>query len=302
MRRPHGALAGWTAGTWLALVPIAFPGQIAPSSPSAPSPPSPSAPPPSVSAPSDPPLEPPTVATIIKRFPTNEPVVAITFDACATKTHGYGFDRPVYDVLRADNVPATIFVSGRWVESHPDVMQELATDPLIEFANHSYDHPHMTRLASAAIETELDQTETALARYGKHSVAFRPPFGDFSQRVLQVARGRRLPPVLWDVVSGDPSAAVSADAMIRTVVKRTRPGSIVIFHINGRETKTATALPVILHELRARGFRFVHLSTLLYSTPAPAPAPAPITSGDPERDRPLEPMSMCGPLGAPACD
>jgi peptidoglycan/xylan/chitin deacetylase (PgdA/CDA1 family) len=212
---------------------------------------------------------------IIKRVDNPDMQVAMTFDACATNSYGYGFDRPVFEVLRREQIPSTIFVSGLWVESHPDEMKELAAEPMIEFANHSYDHPHMGRLTIPEIEDEMDRTEAALGRFGVRSVAFRPPFGEFSDRVLEVAHSKQLPAVLWDVVSGDPSAGTTAEAMIRTVVNKTRSGSIVIFHINGRATKTAQALPPILRQLRARQFHFVQLSTLLAwrNTSDPLPPP-----------------------------
>src|SRR5205823_519788 len=101
-----------------------------------------------------------------------------------------------------------------------------------------------------------------LARLGVRAVAFRPPFGDWSAQAQAVV-ARRLPVVEWDVVSGDPDARLSARAIVDNVVPKVRPGSIVIFHINGREQRTAEALPVVLATLRARGYRFVHLSELL---------------------------------------
>src|SRR5215831_15246729 len=85
-------------------------------------------------------------ASPIKRVAIAEPAVALTFDACATKTHGYGFDHAIFDIIKSEQIPATIFVSGRWVEMHPDAMEELTRDPLIEFGDHSYDHPHMSDL------------------------------------------------------------------------------------------------------------------------------------------------------------
>jgi peptidoglycan-N-acetylglucosamine deacetylase len=206
----------------------------------------------------------------IHHVETREPAVAITFDACATRTHGYGFDRKVYDVLKAMGVPATIFVSGRWVEFHPAEMTELARDPLVTFGDHSYDHPHMTHLTAARMGEEIDQTEAALARYGKKSVAFRPPFGDWNRRVLEVVRAHGLPTVTWDVVSGDPSARTTKAGMVRNVVGHAKAGSIVIFHINGRGWKTAEALPEILRALRAQGLRFVSMADLLTLTPAPS--------------------------------
>ena len=156
---------------------------------------------------------------------TGEPAVAITFDACAIRTNGYGFDAAVFDILKRERVPATIFVSGRWVELHPDAMAALVREPLVEFGDHSYDHPHMSRLPAA---DEIDRTEAALGRYGKHSVAFRPPFGEWSRRLVDVAREKGLPLVTWDVVSGDPSAKTTTAKMIQAVLEKTRPGSIVI--------------------------------------------------------------------------
>jgi peptidoglycan/xylan/chitin deacetylase (PgdA/CDA1 family) len=194
---------------------------------------------------------------------TGDSAIAITFDACAIRTNGYGFDAAVFEILKRERVPATIFVSGRWVELHPDAMAALAREPLVEFGDHSYDHPHMSRLPAAGMADEIDRTEAALARYGKHSVAFRPPFGEWSGRLVDVARDEGLPLVTWDVVSGDPSAKTTTAGMIRAVLGKTRPGSIVIFHINGRGRKTAEALPEILAGLRSRGFHFVPLSELL---------------------------------------
>jgi peptidoglycan/xylan/chitin deacetylase (PgdA/CDA1 family) len=203
----------------------------------------------------------------IHRVETREPAVALTFDACATRTHGYGFDRKVYEILKEGGVPSTIFVSGRWVELHGPEMAELARDPLVTFGDHSYDHPHMTHLSAARMARQIDQTEAALARYGKKSVAFRPPFGDWSQRVIDVVQERGLQTVTWDVVSGDPSARTTKAGMIRNVVGHARAGSIVIFHINGRGRKTALALPEILRALREQGLRFVSLADLLALAP-----------------------------------
>src|SRR5437762_1170862 len=55
----------------------------------------------------------------VRHVDVDRPMVALTFDACATKRKSYGFDRGVYDALKADKVPATIFASGRWLSMHP---------------------------------------------------------------------------------------------------------------------------------------------------------------------------------------
>jgi peptidoglycan/xylan/chitin deacetylase (PgdA/CDA1 family) len=85
----------------------------------------------------------------------------------------------------------------------------------------------------------------------------------YSARTLKAASDRHLPTVLWDVVSGDANGHVPPIKMIEGVIRSVRPGSIVIFHINGRGTYTKDALPAIIHVLRERGLRFVPLSQLL---------------------------------------
>jgi peptidoglycan/xylan/chitin deacetylase (PgdA/CDA1 family) len=211
----------------------------------------------------------------IHYVPIDGSAIAITFDACATLSQAYGFDRAVFDTLKRERVPATIFVSGRWIEGHAAVMAELAADPLIEFGDHSYDHPHMISLPPLQMEQEVDETEAALARFGKKGVAFRPPYGEWNLEVLQMLERKRLPAVLWDVVSGDPSVGTTAAGILRTVLRKTRPGSIIVFHINGRGWKTAEAMPSVISELRMRGFRFVHLSEMLAARQTAHPAPPP---------------------------
>ena len=213
----------------------------------------------------------PPLSRPISRVTTHEPAVAITFDACATKKGWYGFDRDVFDILKREQVPATIFVSGRWVDTHPEAMGDLTSDPLIEFGDHSYDHPHMTQLPAERVGEEIDQTEAALGRYGRHSVAFRPPFGDWNRRVIEIVHGKNLPTVTWDVVSGDPERSRPPRRHDPRGASATRAPDR-----SSSSTSTAAAgrpheaLPAILSGLRERGFRFVPLSELMRGGGPPA--------------------------------
>lgn len=200
-------------------------------------------------------------AMAIERVETAEPVVALTFDACPTKASPHGFDREVFDILRTERVPATVFVSGQWVERHPAEARTLAAEPLIEFGNHSFAHPPFSRVSERRLRAEIAATDRIIARLGRKSVGVRPPFGDWSPGVLELTN--QAPLVLWDVVSGDAGGHVPVERMVDDVSRRTRKGSIVIFHINGRGPGTKAALPEIIRRLRARGLRFVHVSELL---------------------------------------
>jgi peptidoglycan/xylan/chitin deacetylase (PgdA/CDA1 family) len=212
-------------------------------------------------APEPPRIEVPRIA--VGRVATDEPVVTFTFDACATGEQANGFDRAIFEILKREQVPATVFLSGRWIETHRDEARELAAEPWIELGNHSYSHPRLVGLPEARVADEVGRTEELIAQLGRHSVAFRPPAGVWDQRTLKVAAGWHLPVVLWDVVSGDAGGHIPAPGIVDFVSRSVRAGSIVIFHINGRGPHTKEALPTIIQNLRQRGFRFVRLSELL---------------------------------------
>lgn len=204
---------------------------------------------------------------------TQDPVVALTFDACATSAQANGFDRAVFDILKREEIPATVFLTGRWIEFHPAEARELAAEPRIELGNHSYSHPILTGISAERLSEEVARTESLIADLGRRSVALRPPAGVWNPRVVQAGLSRGLPTLLWDVVSGDAGGHVPAPIMVQEVIQKVRPGSVVIFHINGRGPYTKDALPEIIHTLRARGFRFVHVSELL-ATPGAHSQPA----------------------------
>ena len=85
--------------------------------------------------------------------------------------------------------------------------------------------------------------------------------------------------VHWSWASGDPSPLESRDGLVRRAQTLTKPGNILIFHINGRGVHTADALPIIVAQLRERGFRFVKLSDYL-GDHHPQTAPAQVSVSD----------------------
>ena len=199
----------------------------------------------------------------IARVRTQEPVVALTFDACATLKQDNGFDREVFDILKREQIPVTVFPTGRWIETHPAEAKELAAQAWIEFGNHTYSHARMPRIPRRKAVEQIVRTEAIIAELGRKSVAFRPPAGAWNRSVVRMAAKEHLPTVEWDVVSGDAGGHIGAEKMVATVLAAAKAGSIVIFHINGRGPHTKEALPDIIRGLREKGLGFVSLSDLL---------------------------------------
>ena len=247
----------------------------------------------------------PAARFAIRAVTTSEPVVALTFDACATLKQANGFDRKVFEVLAAEQIPATLYLSGRWVEKHPISSKALAAAPFLELGNHTYSHPRLTLLRKQRLRWQIRSTSKILEKcLGRKPLSLRPPAGAWNADVVRAASQEGLPVVTWSVVSGDVGGRLPPRRMVERVLEQTKPGSIVIFHINRREPSTKRALPGVIAGLRERGFRFVTVSQLLAlrdATPEPA---RPSRFGYHARRRPPQPApsaeGQAQPISRPA--
>ena len=208
-----------------------------------------------------PPL-PPVTPQVITHGSRTDKVVALTFDACQTHKMS-GYDSKIIGILRATHTPATLVLGGRWMETHAAAARSLGADPLFEIGNHSYLHPHMKTLTAAAMRQELQETQDVQYRLmGHQGRLFRPPYGEYNPTLVSEAARMGLKTLTWEVVTGDPDPHVTAPDIVRTVLARTHPGSVVIMHVNGRGWHTAEALPAVIRGLHKRGYRFVTVSQL----------------------------------------
>lgn len=87
--------------------------------------------------------------------------------------------------------------------------------------------------------------------------------GTCNADVLEMLAARGVAAIQWDVVSGDAARGRTARRIAEVVSKQSKPGSIVIFHANGRGHGTAQALPGLISAFRERGYEFVTVSELL---------------------------------------
>ena len=189
--------------------------------------------------------------------------VALTFDACATRPPS-GYDEEVIRVLIETRTPATLFLGGKWMLEHAEPTRRLAASDLFELGNHSFLHPHMTRIPDDAVRRELEWTQIVMySLTGRLSSLYRPPFGEHDERISRIAANLGLTTVQFDLASGDPDPTASKKRLVRSVRERAANGSIVVMHMNGRGWNTAQALPGIIDELRQKGFRFVTVGDML---------------------------------------
>ena len=98
---------------------------------------------------------------------------------------------------------------------------------------------------------------------GKRPIYFRFPGGNYDERTLRIVEGLGYKVVHWTFPSGDPDKRITPQRLASHVINNTKPGAILIFHANGRGYSTGEAMPIIVEELKKRGYNFVRLEEYL---------------------------------------
>ena len=184
-----------------------------------------------------------------------EDTLAISFDA------SWGGDKTLrlLDILDEYGVKTTFFLVDIWVKNYPDLVREIAARGH-EIGNHSTTHPHMSQLDEQQISEELaTQAAHVQALTGTKPTLFRPPYGDYNDRLIRTARAQGYEAIQWSVDSQDWKNRGTEDVVNRA--KKAQSGDIVLFH-NDAEF-TVDALPTILEDYKARGLQIVPVSQIL---------------------------------------
>ena len=175
--------------------------------------------------------------------------IAISFDAA------WGGDKTekILDILDEYGVKTTFFMVDIWTQRFPDLVKEIIARGH-EIGNHSTTHPKMSTLSRDQIRQELDtMADNAQALTGVRPILFRPPYGDYNNDVVLVARASGYVPVQWSVDSLDWKNK-GVQPLIDRATKNVKSGDIVLFHNDSKYI--LDALPTILKSYREQGSRW----------------------------------------------
>src|SRR5438067_12715348 len=197
------------------------------------------------------------------------PYIAMTFDDGPSAK----LTPKLLDLLAAHHIKATFFLIGENVAEHPEIVAREVREGH-EIANHSWSHPNLAKMSDDGVRGQLRKTEDAIrSAIGNRPTLMRPPYGSISTRQKKWINhefGYKI--VLWDV---DPLdwRRPGPNVVCNRIVKNTRAGSIVLAH--DIHPGTIEAMPCVLNQLEAKGFKFVTVSELIaMETPIP-PKPSP---------------------------
>jgi len=203
------------------------------------------------------------------RLNTDQKVLALTFDACGGPK-GSNYDEKLIRYLENEKIPATLFVSGKWVDANSDILQALSRNPLFEIENHGLNHKPCSTIGRSAYgikgtkntreifdEIELNGLKL-LNLTGRKTKYYRPGTAYSDEICVEIANALGYEVVNFSV-RGDAGATYSKK-QVKEALLSSAPASIVLIHMNHPEGQTAEGIAEAIPELRKRGFRFVKLT------------------------------------------
>lgn len=172
------------------------------------------------------------------------------------------YTAPVLEILAKNDIKALFFVVGVEVERYPGLLAEISRQGHL-IGVHTYTHRDITRLTEAELRQEIMLTSRLITEItGQEPLYFRPPRGKHSPEALETVRRMGLVTVMWD--DGLERRGVKDPSrLVRAMVGRIQhqPNPIILLHDGDPSrqydrTPTVRALPLLVEQLRARGYGF----------------------------------------------
>ena len=203
------------------------------------------------------------------RLNTNQKVLALTFDACGGP-RGSNYDEKLIQFLEKEKVPATLFLTGRWIHANSYFLQGLLRNPFFEIENHGLNHKPCSATGRSAhgikgtknVGEIFDEIELNALRIqsisGRKPRYYRPGAAYCDEVCVEIANSLGYEVVNFNV-RGDAGATYSKK-QVEEALLHSAPASIVLMHMNHPESQTAEGVIAALPELKRHGFGFVKLS------------------------------------------
>lgn len=178
------------------------------------------------------------------RINPSEKVIYLTFDDGPIPE----ITPKVLEILDDFDVKATFFCVGDNVRKHPEVYKEVISRGHA-VGNHTFNHiKGFDYLADEYVENVKKASEYI------QSGLFRPPHGQITPKKIKRLRAD-YKIIMWDIITYDYDKTFSAAKIMRLIRRKSRNGSIVVFHDSLKSEKNVLeALPKALRFWKEEGY------------------------------------------------
>ena len=207
-------------------------------------------------------------------LPLEDHEVVLTFDDGPLPHNS----NQVLDILASQCVKATFFTIGRMAQAYPEGVRKLR-DAGHSIGAHTQNHPlSMNRMPVERARQEIDDgiasVKAALGDDAALAPFFRIPGLSRAEGVEDYLASQGIQTWSADFLADD-WRHISSSRVYDLAVKRLEEKGRGILLLHDIQARTVAALPGILHELKARGYRIVHV--------VPATSEQPVTPTEPQQ-------------------
>lgn len=187
-------------------------------------------------------------------IPNTENTIYLTFDDGPTPE----ITERVLEILDNHHIKATFFCIGDNVRKHPEIVQKIISKQH-SAGNHTYSHLKGWKTKTKTYISNTEACEIKLNSLFKirNSKLFRPPYGKITPWQSYKLRKLGYKIIMWDVLSKDYDASISAEKCYENVIKNVSSGSIIVFHdSNKAKENVLNSLEKTIETLKSKGFKF----------------------------------------------
>jgi len=183
-------------------------------------------------------------------------------------------------------VKATFFLIGENAERYPGLVRRIWAEGH-EIGNHSFTHPNIGAIPEAQAQLELNATQRVFqSLLHRSTLLFRPPYNadaepnsrdevqpvKLATSMNYITVGELIDPQDWATEVRMPDGSRhhrTAEEMLQSALTQfeTEQGTCILLHDGGGDRReTVRLIPMLITELRKRGYKFVNCSDLVNAT------------------------------------
>lgn len=191
-------------------------------------------------------------ATCKVKVKSSSKVVALSFDDGPSKDTA-----KLLKTLNKYDCHATFFMVGVQVPGNEKIVKQIVKDGH-EIGTHTLDHPRMSKLSKAEQKQKIKKSMNIIKKAcGKNPTIFRPPYGDYNNDTLAVAKELNMPVALWNSNIED-YKTTSSTVVKERIEKLARDGIVYVIHDS--HSWSVDGICAAIPEMKKQGYEFVSIS------------------------------------------
>lgn len=182
--------------------------------------------------------------------------VYLTFDC------GYeqGYTEKILDVLKENNVKATFFITAHYLNTSSDIVKRMIEEGHI-VGNHTVNHKCLPNLSDEEIKKEImDLHNAVFEKFGYEMKYFRPPKGEFSQKVIDIVTKLNYTTVMWSSAydDWDNEKQNREEYGKNKILDNIHNGCVLLLHATSKDN--SIILDDVIKKTREMGYEFKNIN------------------------------------------